>query len=104
MTDAAAPTVTAAPTLGTDELVRYARHLTLPEVGLEGQPQGDGLADGAAQQGLALADQAVRVADLGPQGRAAESAASPRRWRQRVKDERSNGSSWRNTASPQKYW
>src|SRR6202011_2239606 len=30
--------------------------------------------------------------------------SSPRRWRQRVSDERSNGSSCRNTTSPQKYW
>jgi adenylyltransferase/sulfurtransferase len=37
MTDAAPLAAAAAPTLGTDELVRYARHLTLPEVGLEGQ-------------------------------------------------------------------
>src|SRR6202011_4731460 len=28
----------------------------------------------------------------------------PSRWRQRVSDERSNGSSCRNTTSPQKYW
>src|SRR5258707_3275159 len=30
--------------------------------------------------------------------------SSPSRWRQRVSDERSNGSSCRNTTSPQKYW
>ena len=34
----------------------------------------------------------------------ATSCSSPSRWRQRVSDERSNGSSCRNTTSPQKYW
>mgnify|MGYP000471319169 CR=1 FL=1 len=30
--------------------------------------------------------------------------SSPMRWRQRVRDERSKGNSWRNTCSPQKCW
>jgi len=34
----------------------------------------------------------------------AASSSSPRRWRQRVSDERSNGSLWQNDSSPQKYW
>jgi len=33
----------------------------------------------------------------------AESRSSPSRWRQRVSDERSKASAWRNTRSPQKY-
>src|SRR5215471_12747559 len=30
--------------------------------------------------------------------------SSPNRWRQRVIEERSKGSSWRKNCSPQKYW
>lgn len=34
----------------------------------------------------------------------AASCSSPRRWRQRVNDERSKGSLWQKLSSPQKYW
>jgi hypothetical protein len=34
----------------------------------------------------------------------ATSCSSPSRWRQRVIDDRSNGSGWQKLNSPQKYW